>query len=117
MKEIYWLQVLCDAGVIFTIVFVILAIAVALLTIGAVGNYIADYEEDSVKCRKALKHLLIPFFIFMAGTIFIPSEKEMYIILGIGGTLDYIQSNEKVQELPDKVVDALTRYVDSIEKE
>ena len=39
------------------------------------------------------------------------------VIYGLGGTIDYIKSNDKAKELPDKVVDALTRYVDHIEKE
>ena len=30
---------------------------------------------------------------------------------------DYIKNNDKAKKLPDKVVNALTRYIDHIEKE
>ncbi len=30
----------------------------------------------------------------------------------LGGTLDYIQSNEKLQQLPDKVVDAIDLFIE-----
>ena len=39
--------------------------------------------------------------------IFTHSSKEAFMIWGVGGTIDYVQSNEKIQQLPDKVVDAL----------
>lgn len=51
------------------------------------------------------------------GGILTPTEKEMCAIYGIGGTIDYIKSNDKAKQLPDKCIDALTRYVDSIENE
>ena len=37
----------------------------------------------------------------------------MLAIYGIGGTIDYIQGSDKAKELPDKVVDALTEYLDN----
>lgn len=52
-----------------------------------------------------------------AGLIFIPTTKQAFAIYGIGGTIDYIKSNEKARQLPDKCIEALTRYVDSITKE
>ena len=39
------------------------------------------------------------------------------VIYGLGGTIDYIKSNDKAKKLPDKVVNALTRYIDYVEKE
>jgi hypothetical protein len=41
----------------------------------------------------------------------------MLLIYGLGTTVDYIKSNDKAKELPDKAVDALTRYIDTISKE
>ena len=34
------------------------------------------------------------------------------LIYGVGGTLDYVQSNEKIQQLPDKVVDAIDLFIE-----
>lgn len=52
-----------------------------------------------------------------AGLIFTPTTKQAFAIYGIGGTIDYIKNNEKAKQLPDKCIEALTRYVDSIKKE
>ena len=61
--------------------------------------------------------LVVMLIVGAIGSIITPSTKEMYAIYGLGGTIDYIKSNDKAKQLPDKCVDALTRYVDSIEKE
>ena len=48
---------------------------------------------------------------------FLPSSKQGYVIYGIGNTIEYLQSNDKAKELPDKAVDALSRYLDECGKE
>lgn len=57
------------------------------------------------------------FAFFTIGSIIIPTQHELMVIYGLGGTIDYIKSNDKAKELPDKVVNALTRYIDYVEKE
>ena len=61
-----------------------------------------------------MKYAFITLFIAAIGTVFIPSNKQMLAIYGIGGTIDYIKSNDKAKELPDKVVDALTKYLETV---
>ena len=61
-----------------------------------------------------MKYAFITLFIAAIGTVFIPSNKQMLEIYGIGGTIDYIKSNDKAKELPDKVVDALTKYLETV---
>ena len=39
------------------------------------------------------------------------------MIFGIGGTVDYIQDNEKLQQLPDKCVEALDLWVESLKED
>ena len=41
----------------------------------------------------------------------------MYLIVGVGTAIDYIQKNESVKQLPNKCVDALNRWVDSLNKD
>ena len=64
-----------------------------------------------------VKKFAMVFAFFTAGAIFIPTQTDIMAIYGLGGTIDYIKSNDKTKELPDKVVNALTRYIDHIEKE
>ena len=76
----------------------------------------SEYRERQkaiVKARrKTAKRLLVTAIISAVLTVFIPSEKQMYAIYGIGGTIDYIKGNEKAKQLPDKVVDALDKWLD-----
>ena len=36
------------------------------------------------------------------------------MIFGVGGTIDYIKSNETINQLPDKCVKALDAWVESL---
>jgi hypothetical protein len=79
-----------------------------------------EIKEDECKLKVFTKLLRLGAII---GTIclmslaFLPTTKEALMIYGLGGTIDYVKNNDKAKELPDKVVDALTRYVDTIAKE
>ena len=46
----------------------------------------------------------------------IPSEKKLYAIYGIGSTIDYIKSNDKAKEIPDKAIDCIYKYLDNYNK-
>ena len=119
MTEIYWLQVVGNLGSLTVVAMIIAIIALIVLTIGYCSFEV--YDED-VRAKQAaivkwLKRSAVAVIVSAVGMVFIPSDKELMAIYGIGGTIDYIKSNDKAKELPDKVVNALTRYVDSIEKE
>ncbi len=78
-----------------------------------------DDDVESVKAfAKKWRATWICSMLFgIAGVVFIPNERDMLLIYGLGSTIDYIKSNDKAKQLPDKAVDALTRYIDSIKKE
>ena len=48
---------------------------------------------------------------------FIPTTNEALMVYCIGGTIDYIKSNETSKQLPDKCVKALDKYLDNLTKE
>ena len=50
----------------------------------------------------------------MAINVFVPTTKDAMLIFGVGGTIDYIKSNETINQLPDKCVNALEAWVDSL---
>lgn len=119
MIEIYWLQRLGNIGFCFNVGFwVCIAIALVIVVLCTMEGFMEGFE---VFCDKRLIHwfkkFAIVFAFFTVGAIIIPTQHDLMAIYGLGGTIDYIKSNDKAKELPDKVVDALTRYVDSIEKE
>ncbi len=111
MTEIYWITRLdYIQGCLFTF----LLIVGIVITVAAVSAFIFN-EKEAVTARKTFKWAIPSFVIAMLVSCFIPSTKEAMLIYGLGGTIDYIKSNDKAKELPDKVIDALTRYIDGIE--
>lgn len=111
MAEIYWITRLDYLQGIFIAFLILTGIVIVVATI----SFLVD--DESPKARIVLKWAVPSFAIALSVLCFIPSTKEGMLIYGIGGTIDYIKSNDKAKQLPDKCVDALTRYVDSIEKE
>ena len=113
MSEIYWITRL---DYIEGIAIAIIVIA-GLFTFGALFA-ICDREEDTFKkCCHIFKYSVPSLLLGIFLLCFVPNTKEAMLIYGVGGTIDYIKSNDKAKQLPDKCIDALTRYVDSIEKE
>lgn len=111
MWELYLLTRL---GVIFPILVVIMVLATVVLFMSVV-----DIANDGVgeKNRMFFKRSAVVLAISVLGTIFIPTKQDMMLIYGVGTTLDYLQDNEKVQQLPDKCVDALDAWVESLSEE
>lgn len=119
MIEIYWLQRLGNIGFCFNVGFwVCIAIALVIVSLCIIEGFTEGFEVFRDKYLiKWFKRFAMVFAFFTVGAIIIPTQHDLMAIYGLGGTIDYIKSNDKAKELPDKVVDALTRYVDSIEKE
>lgn len=63
---------------------------------------------------KSFKILLASFFFFVVSSILTPTTNEALMIFGVGGTIDYIKSNDTINQLPDKCVKALDAWVDSL---
>lgn len=110
MNEIYWITRLDSLYLLLVIFTIVSGITLfALLIIG--------YCEDLEKLIKSAKQIAIFLIISAAGLVFCPTQKEMLMILGLGQTIDYIQENETIKELPDKCVEALDAWVESLTKE
>ena len=116
MKEIYWIQVIGNVGEITTGVFIFAIFASVLLTLGVItyDTYDVEREKQYQLLKRSMKYAFITLFIAAIGFVFVPSNKQMLAIYGVGGTIDYIKNNDKAKELPDKVVDALTKYLETV---
>ena len=119
MKEIYWLQVIGNTGDFCVTALVVTIIALIILTISycAFDVYDDDDRAKQAAIVKWLRRSVVGIAISVVGVVFIPSDKELMAIYGIGGTIDYIKSNDKAKQLPDKVVDALTKYLETLNEE
>lgn len=108
MSEIYWITRLDSIHCVFSILAIICTI-VTFVTI------IFFAEGDDPEAKSFFKVSKRSFFIVVFSiiiSIFVPTSKEALMIWGIGGTIDYIKSNDTVKQLPDKCIDALDKFID-----
>lgn len=120
MNEIYWLTRLDDVKMLigFIIAFAVTAIVIGVGTIGF--NFDRYYDDEKLKYDMGKKITIISsiiLFVFSIGTCFIPNTNEAYMIYGLGGTIDYIKSNEAAKQLPDKCIIALDKYLENVANE
>ena len=121
MSEIYWITRL-DLISVWLVTFAVIAGFVTLVSIAAyIGNR-SDYEiygHDRDKRWKEFSSKLfkisVPcFFLFVTSSILTPTTKEALLIYGVGSTIDYIKSNDTINQIPDKCVKALDAWVESL---
>lgn len=118
MEEIYWITRLDAICLFFRIVSIIAIIFAALIIISAFICIIDPPNENIIKKLKTASKIVFSVLIFgIIGTIFTPTTKEMLLIYGVGGTIDYIKQNETIQQLPDKCIEALDLFIDDYIKE
>lgn len=85
-------------------------------TVTVVGGFILVVSDrsdnDYSTILKIVKRSILILGFSLLGVIFLPNTKQAYMIWGLGGTIDYIKSNETVQKLPDKTVQCLDKFLD-----
>ena len=111
MSELYWISVIGKLNTFFLIIFGINVAAAAILFI---LYCITDYKDDQIKLAKPIKLTIISTIVCGLCGILIPGKNEVYFIYGAGTIVDYCKDNTNVKEIPDKAIDALNRYLDSV---
>lgn len=129
MEEIYWITRLDAICNFLTAVAVVSFLISAFTVVFAVCNRIEanNYEKGDENWNyymQRFKMFLSYFKRFIFVTIiaclinfFIPTTNEALMIYGVGGTIDYIKSNETAKQLPDKYIKALDKWVDNLNEE
>ena len=108
---LYWITRL-DAIHIMIIAGIIITAAIGIAS-GLIS--LCDGCEKGEVCRK--KALLVfkrtlPFFLlFIMMRTFIPTAQEALVIIGVGTTIEYLQSNETAKQIPDKTIRALDKLI------
>lgn len=74
-------------------------------------------EEIDNAIRKWIKRLLVISCISFVLLLFTPSKRDLYLIFGLGSTIDYIKDSDKVKELPDKTVTLINQTLDKLIEE
>lgn len=114
MSELYWLNVLGSLNGVCKLLIVLSISAIVACAI----LYFMSQDEDlcfpltSKSIAKFIKSTLLPILIISTiGNTFIPDTKTLYIIYGVGGTLDYLKENKTAKQIPDKAILALDKYL------
>lgn len=121
MCTLYWINVLGNFYELCILIFVIsalLGIAFILVTVFHEDDIKADLSKVGYKkFVKVRKTNCIVLIISTLVLVFLPTKNQLYIIYGVGGTLDYLKENPTAKELPDKCIKALDTWVDNLNKE
>ena len=119
ISDMYWITRLSSIHNAFIFIFIIAVIVVAITGV-IVLSFSNDNEDDNV-CFKRIKRCFITAVVAVAlcgiGLVFVPKTNEALLIYGVGTTIDYVDNNETIKQLPDKAVQALDKYLDSFNKD
>jgi len=128
MNEIYWITRLDSINALvltLMIVSIIVSVIVTLIYYGCNGQRIYDeaYNRSSESneyrgymntCKNILKYSVPTAILSSILTVFVPTTKQAMLIYGVGGTIDYIKSNPTARQIPDKCIQALDKWVDTL---
>lgn len=119
MWLVYLLMMLDNVNILFNIIAALSGVCLIIFTILSTIAACEDPEKwDSFSENAKIifkKGLKISLWIFIPSLFlvsFLPNSKQAAIIYTAGSTIEYIQNNEKIQELPDKTVDCLNKFID-----
>ena len=111
MNELYWLTRL---EYIQNFLVIVMSVSGIVLFISFIMWIMTNYVEEA---KSALKWVVSSFITLVISSlifVFVPSTKEALLIWGVGSTIDYIQENETAKQLPDKCINALNDWVESL---
>ena len=129
MNEIYWitrLDAICCTLICISVLspFVsLVSFSLALSSMEDAENYKEyhgcwdEYMREYKKWMRNAKRFAVIFFVSVFINIFIPTTNQALLIYGVGGTIDYIKSNDTAKQFPDKCVKALDKWVDNLNEE
>ena len=114
MNELYWLTRL---EYIQNFLVIVMSVSGIALFISFIMWLMANYVEEAKLMLKWVVGTFATLVISSLIFVFVPSTKEAVLIWGVGSTIDYLQENETAKQLPDKCINALNDWVESLSDE
>ena len=111
MSELYWLTRL---EYIQNFLIIVMSISGIALFVSFMMYLMSNYAEEIKSSLKWVVSSFITLIISSLIFVAVPSTKEALFIWGVGSTIDYIQENETAKQLPDKCINALNDWVESL---
>ena len=117
MNEIYWITVLGNVSTFLAILCSLFGLYIVITIVASLADA-CDTDDFVENLSKFKLKFMIPLCIVLGfAACFVPNKKQLYMIFGVGSVIDYVQDSDKVKKLPDKVVNALDVWVNSLNKE
>lgn len=129
MNEIYWitrLDAISDFLTIIAIVSFLISVVMAAFAMynrfeaddyAEGGKYYNCYMQRFKIFLKYFKSSILVIIVSCVINVFIPTKNDALLIYGVGGTIDYIKSNDTAKQLPDKCIKALDKWVENLNEE
>lgn len=118
MSELYWIIALGKIECIAEVFAVFGGLASFAAAIASIIAICEDFEDETkIIIRKGRNIAYIIFAISLMLVTFIPNTTQLYMIYGVGGTMDYLKSNPTARKLPDKCIRAFDKWVDKLAEE
>lgn len=92
--------------------FLILTFVSIVLSVGITLFWLIEDGANEDMFKKLVLKLWIAQFIFDLLYICTPNTKQAVAIFSVGSTIEYVKGNDKIKELPDKMIDYLDKYID-----
>ena len=113
MKTLYWFSVLDGFKDVCIAAMVILIVIVVVLLIKYIVMTVENEDENNrTKIGKMTFKMFAALCVTSLFVIFVPSKDDMYVIYGVGKTIDYLKENPDAKKLPDKTVEFLNVVMD-----
>lgn len=113
-ETLYWITRLDGIHTFGLLIVLISVLVIAFSCFVYIASKVDCDDESTAIAVKILKLSTLTLSMSSLIAIFVPTTKEALLIYGVGNTVDYIKSKEKAQQLPDKCIDALDAWVESL---
>lgn len=111
MNTLYWITTLGNLSELFSA----LSIFLCMFLVLCIFCIICEPSSNIIKkITKWVLGLLIPITLI---NIFIPNKQDLYIIYGVGTTLDYLKENPQTKQLPDRCIKAIDNYLNKLNED
>ena len=129
MNEIYWITRLDSICIFLTTIAVVSFVIPVVMCAFAMynrseaddyaegGKYYNCYMQRFKIFLKYFKRSILVIIVSCVINVFIPTKNDALLIYGVGGTIDYIKSNDTAKQLPDKCIKALDKWVENLNEE
>lgn len=129
MTEMYWitrLDAICGFLTLTSVLGILISFIFFMIAMfnKSDSNTCMEFGKSWNKCIKNyktfmnyFKRSIIATLVLIVINLFIPTKNDALLIYGIGGTIDYIKSNDTAKQLPDKCIKALDKWVENLNED